>query len=104
MKKIIIIALAMTVGYFSAEAQTKKSPCNTVAAASVVPASYTTQGSVPTYPYTKHHIRVWTDDMHNPYEGKPSQQNDGVKKNEQRNINFTMTASGGDLPANDGTR
>ncbi|MBA3829624.1 MAG: hypothetical protein H0X33_11855 [Taibaiella sp.] len=52
--------------------------------------------------YTRHHIRFSNDDMDNPYEGKPSRQNDGVKKNEYRNLNTNQTNM--KLPANDGTR
>ncbi len=95
----------MTVVNFSAEAKGKKSPCASVTTTrtKTVDANYVTNKEAD-YPYAKHHIYVWTDDMHNPYEGKPSRQNDGVKTNEQRNMNVTMASTGGDLPANDGSR
>jgi hypothetical protein len=45
-------------------------------------------------------IRVTYDDMNDPYQGKPSMQNDGVQKNIQRNINYLDAAN--PLPPNDG--
>lgn len=51
--------------------------------------------------YRRHNIVV-NDDMNNPYQGEPSKQNDGVIKNEHRNLNAYQT--GMVLPGNDGSR
>jgi hypothetical protein len=50
-------------------------------------------------PYRRHNIIV-DEDMDNPYKGKPSRQNDGVQKNEERNLNVNQTSI--DLPPNNG--
>ncbi len=48
--------------------------------------------------YQKHNIKVSDNgnenDNHNVYEGKPSRSNDGVKKNEYRNMNVGNTNAG----------
>jgi len=49
--------------------------------------------------YTRHNIKVNNDAMDNPYHGKNSRQNDGVKKNDHRNMNYN---SGQPLPPSDG--
>jgi len=49
---------------------------------------------------SRHNIKVVQDAPHNPYEGKPSRQNDGVKKNEQRNMNYQ---TGQPLPPSNGS-
>jgi len=50
-------------------------------------------------PYRRHNIIV-DEDMDNPYKGKPSLQNDGVQKNEERNLNVGQTSI--DLPPSNG--
>ncbi len=50
-------------------------------------------------PYRRHNIIV-DEDMDNPYKGLPSRQNDGVQKNEERNINVNQTSI--ELPPNNG--
>lgn len=50
--------------------------------------------------YRKHNIIV-SDDMHNPYEGKVSQQNDGPAENDYRNLNYNQTSIY--LPPNSGS-
>jgi len=51
-----------------------------------------------THGYKKHNIAVSDNgnenDNHNVYEGKPSRSNDGVKKNEYRNMNVGNTNAG----------
>ena len=101
MKKLMVIALAMTIGYFSADAKGKKSPCTVPTAA--IPVSYSTTNTTPNYPYRRHNILVWTDDMNNPYQGKESRQNDGLDKLRQRNMNVVITSTGGYLPPSDGS-
>jgi len=49
--------------------------------------------------YAHHNIKVNNDAMDNPYHGKNSRQNDGVKKNDHRNMNYN---SGQPLPSSDG--
>lgn len=49
--------------------------------------------------YTHHNIKVQNDAMDNPYHGRNSKQNDGVKKNEHRNMNYN---TGQPLPPNNG--
>ncbi len=102
MKKTVIIAL-LTIGcFYNANSQTKGSPC---ASPSTVSYVRNNRGNMYSAPPVRHNrVFTWTDDMHNPYDGKPSKQNDGVKKNEYRNLNFTTTSTGGELPANDGSK
>lgn len=49
--------------------------------------------------YTRHNIKVHNDAMDNPYHGRNSRQNDGVKRNERRNLNYN---TGQPLPSSDG--
>ncbi|HXS38464.1 MAG TPA: hypothetical protein VN721_17305 [Flavipsychrobacter sp.] len=50
--------------------------------------------------YQKHNIKVAEDAPDAPYKGEHSRQNDGVKKNIARNINYQN--NGQQLPPNDG--
>jgi len=50
---------------------------------------------------TKHNISVTDNDDRKAYEGKTSKQNDGVKKNEQRNLNYQN--NGANLPPSNGS-
>lgn len=51
--------------------------------------------------HSKHNIKFSDNDARAPYEGKHSQANDGVKKNENRNLNYQNTSTV--LPANNGS-
>ena len=50
--------------------------------------------------YSKHNIKVAEDAPDAPYKGEHSKQNDGVKKNIARNINYQN--NGQQLPPSDG--
>ena len=73
-------------------------PCNTMSNGTSV--SMNSTNSYEGY-YKRHNIVVSYDDMHNPYEGKPSRQYDGPAKNEYRNLNYNQTSM--DLPPNTGS-
>jgi hypothetical protein len=113
MKRTIIIALLLaTCGYCAnAKPKHKNSPCYSVTAGHnnnsglIKNTNYTVTEPAVIEPvsYTRHHIKVYYDNMNNPYRGLPSRQNDGVKKNEMRNLNVTATSFGADIPASDGT-
>lgn len=72
----------------------RTSPCRSI--------NYAANNRVHAYAGYRRHNIVVNDDMNNPYQGEPSRQNDGVKKNEQRNINAYQTSMV--LPGNDGSR
>ncbi|MGN6569074.1 MAG: hypothetical protein ACTHJ0_14025 [Flavipsychrobacter sp.] len=72
----------------------RPSPCRSL--------NYASNNRVHAYAGYRRHNIIVNDDMNNPYQGEPSRQNDGVKKNEQRNLNAYQT--GIVLPGNDGSR
>lgn len=72
----------------------RPSPCHSL--------NYAANNRVHAYAGYRRHNIIVNDDMNNPYQGEPSKQNDGVKKNEHRNLNAYQTDM--ILPANDGSR
>jgi hypothetical protein len=53
------------------------------------------------YPVREHVVKVSYENALAPYEGLPSPQDDGPKKNQQRNLNYN-TSNGVDLPSSSG--
>jgi hypothetical protein len=51
--------------------------------------------------HPKHHVIVYSDSMDAPYKGEDSRQNDGVAKNEYRNLNYQIATT--DLPPSTGS-
>lgn len=94
MKKILLFLMAFSFTY--AQAQERHTTSHTTHHHYTRHRKHTTHhhGS-----YTHHNIKVQNDAMDNPYHGKNSRQNDGVKKNEHRNMNYN---SGQPLPPSDG--
>lgn len=78
----------------SSRRATRTSPCRSI--------NYAANNRVHAYAGYRRHNIIVNDDMNNPYQGEPSKQNDGVRKNEQRNINAYQTSMV--LPGNDGSR
>src|ERR1700744_4499976 len=89
MKKLLLLLLLAVAAQYSAQAQEtmhKKVVTHHYYHHKVVRRHVAPHHTMTTT--SRHGIKVTQDAPHNPYEGKPSQQNDGVKKNEQRNMNY----------------
>ena len=66
------------------------------------PVSYTYYDRMVSYfDRPKHHVIIYSDSMNAPYKGQDSRQNDGVAKNEYRNLNYQLATA--TLPPSSGS-
>jgi hypothetical protein len=100
MKKYILLLTALAIVQYGATAQThhptKKAPV-THHKHHTVHHAHAKAATV----HSKHNIKFSDNDARAPYEGKHSMANDGVKKNESRNLNYQNNSTV--LPANNGS-
>jgi hypothetical protein len=85
MKKLLLLLTLSGTVVYSADAQTP--PVHKTVAHKHKVVHHRKTGKKPVT-YTKHNIKVSENDARAPYEGKHSMENDGVKKNETRNLNY----------------
>jgi hypothetical protein len=71
-------------------------------AAATPPTTYTYYDVMVNYfDRPKHHVIIYSDSMNAPYKGEDSRQNDGVAKNEYRNLNYQLATA--ELPPSSGS-